>query len=67
MIEIYGFEGCVPCDEAEKWMNEQGISYVKKGIDDTISEYPTIVIDGKRFTGFGDGVKNAILESVKHG
>lgn len=67
MIEMYGFEDCVPCKEAEEWLGEQGIMYSSNGMDDDIDEYPTFIIDGNVFVGFGDAVKKAILESDNHG
>lgn len=67
MIELFGFEGCVPCGEAEKWMDEQGIMYAKNGTDGDIDEYPTFIIDGVAMVGFGDAVKKAILESDNRG
>ena len=67
MIEIYGFDDCGPCKEAEKWMDEQGIMYSSNGMDKDIDEYPTFIIDGVVFIGFNETVKKAILESDNRG
>lgn len=67
MIEMYGSDDCVPCKSAEKWMDDQGIMYSNNGMDDDIDEYPTFIIGGRVFVGFGDAVKKAILENDNHG
>jgi len=68
MITIYSFNGCEPCEDAEKWMDEQHIDYVKKDFIDGVNTYPVIDIGERRVVGFSDVVKQLILEEVeKHG
>ena len=65
MITIYGFNGCEPCEDAEKWMDQQHIDYVKKDFIDGVNTYPVIDIGKRRVVGFSDIVKQLILEEVK--
>ena len=64
-IVIYGFTGCEPCEDAERWMNQQGIEYEKKDIIDGFDAYPIIDIGDRRVVGFSDTVKQLIIEEVK--
>ena len=68
MITIHGFNGCGPCEDAERWMNQQGIEYEKKDFIDDVDVYPVIDIGDRRVVGFSDTVKQLIkMEVTKHG
>ena len=64
MITIHGFTGCGPCEDAERWMNQQGIEYEKKDIIDGVDVYPVIDIGDRRVVGFSDTVKQLIKMEV---
>jgi len=67
-IVIYSCGGCNPCVEATEWMDQRGIEYTKKGMVDSVTEYPTIVVNGISTIGWSDVAKKMILEEVnKHG
>lgn len=63
-IEIYCCDGCNPCVEATEWMDERGIKYTTKGMVASITEYPTIMVNGIMVVGWSEVAQKMILEAI---
>ena len=74
-IKIYTQNGCLHCDRIKSFLKENKLVYYEKNISENKEHYqdllrlgypvvPVTLINGKKYVGFDEEVKKALLKGV---